>query len=341
MTIDMARTDNAAAGRVLVTGASGFVGRHLVGSLAAAGWRVRAAARSWELPAVPAAQFNTERAGIERVRLPDLARDVDWTPLLAGIDVVVHLAGIAHATRAIPEAAYQQVNGLSVERLADAAKAAGCRRIVYISSVRAQSGPIAAAVLAEDAQALPTDAYGRSKLRGEIGVAGRLAVGATDYVILRPVLVYGRGVGGNMGALARLARSRLPLPLGALAGERSLVSLDVLAAAIDHAAADPRASRQTLLVADGGGAPTVRQMMLAMRAGLGRRPRLVPVPPRLLRLPARLAGKADMVDRLDGPLVVDIAKLRATGFEPALGSVMGLFLWMQGGVSERRRSKAR
>ena len=317
----------AAGRRILVTGASGFIGRALVPYLAAQGWTVRAAVR-----AITGRRLNGT-AAIEPVTLPDLAAPAvsssEWAPLLDGVDCVIHLAGIAHATRTLSEATYMQVNGYAVEALARAAHHAGVRRVILMSSVRAQSGPNAAEVLTEDRPAMPTDAYGRSKLRGEIGIGGALGAGATDYVILRPVLVYGPGVGGNMGALARLARTPLPLPLGALTGQRSLLSIDTLCDICRHVIDAPLASRATLLVADPGPALTVRQMMLALRAGLGRGPGMVPVPARVLRIPARLAGKLEAIDRLAGPLMVDTGRLLATGWTPAAGSTTQLYLWMQ------------
>lgn len=318
--------------RVLVTGASGFIGRALVDDLAAHGWIVRAAARRGDRK--PRSDLGKKSpAMIERVVLPDLSsnepKPTDWAPLLEGVDCVIHLAGIAHATRKIPEATYMRVNGHAVGALAEAARLAGVRRVIMMSSVRAQTGPIADEMITEERPALPTDAYGRSKLRGEIAIAGALGSGATDYVILRPVLVYGPGVGGNMGALARLASSRLPLPLGALSGQRSLIGIETLCGLCRHAIDATAASRQTLLVADPGPALTVRQMLLALRAGSGRGPGLVPVPARILRAPAGLAGRGEAIDRLNGPLVVDTARLRATGWAPTVVTTTGLYVWAE------------
>lgn len=326
---------SSALGTVLVTGASGFVGRHLVGHLAGCGYRVRAASR----PAVHHRRLENRprppddlARRIERVDLPDLARLTDpiaWSPLLEGVDTVVHLAGIAHQSRRLAEATYMQVNGHATEALALAVRSSGVRRLIFVSSVRAQSGPVNDRVLTESQPATPSDAYGRSKLRGEIGVAGALTHAEADYVILRPVLVYGRGVGGNMRLLARLARSRLPLPVGALDGQRSLVAVEALADAIAHVIGAPAAARTTLLVADPGPALTAKRMVMALRAGLGRTALIVPVSPRLLRGGARLAGRRDAVERLAGPLVVDTSALAATGWRPTIGTAAGLYLWMQ------------
>src|SRR6202011_4771048 len=126
------------------------------------------------------------------------------------------------------------------------AQGAGVRRLVFLSSLRAQAGASDPRVLTEEMEPRPTDAFGRSKLAAEQGVAG---VGV-DWGALRVATVYGPGVTGNMARLIRLARSRLPLPFGALAARRSLLSLDNLAAAIDCMLKVEGPLRRPLITAD-------------------------------------------------------------------------------------------
>ena len=145
-------------GRVLVTGASGFIGRALVADLAAAGHPVCAAMRQ------PADIFART---VEVVAVSDLTRPVEWRALLKGIKTVVHLAGIAQAGPEIAEQAYDRVNRLATAELAQAAQRMGVQRLVFASSIRAQSGPVASSVLDETGAPNPTDAYGRSKLAAE------------------------------------------------------------------------------------------------------------------------------------------------------------------------------
>ena len=145
---------------------------------------------------------------------------------LAGVDAVIHSAGIAHAMSGVPEDDYRLLNTEATIRLAQAAQRAGARRFVFLSSIRAQCGPVEDDVQTESMEPKPVDAYGRSKLAAEQG----LATLDLDWVALRPVLVYGPGVKGNMAELIRLARSRLPLPFGGLTARRSLLSLDNLVA---------------------------------------------------------------------------------------------------------------
>src|SRR3712207_4500344 len=143
---------------------------------------------------------------------------------LAGVRAVIHSAGLAHGMSGLPEDDYRAINTEATVALARAAARAGARRFVFLSSIRAPSGPTAREVLTEDLEARPTDAYGRSKLDAERGLA---EVGI-DWVALRPVLVYGPGVKGNMAALLKLAKLALPLPLGGLTGRRSLLSVENL-----------------------------------------------------------------------------------------------------------------
>lgn len=303
-------------GTVLVTGASGFVGQGLVPRLAHAGRRVRAAAR--DTAAIPAGER------ISPMPMGDLAELFDWRPLLAGVTHVVHLAGIAHASERIPEHLYVEVNAAAVRRLGVAAREANVRRILLVSSVRAQSGPSAAGVLTERTPPRPTDAYGRAKLLAEQWLPEALAGSAMEWVVLRPVLLYGPRVKGNMRTLARLARSPLPLPVGSLPGRRSLLGLPNFASAVLHGLESPQASRSTFLVADPGPL-TPPEIVTALRRGLGRRPAVFNIPLTPLRA---IAGRAAW-ERVAGDLIVDTGALQETGWRPVETAAEGLARWMR------------
>ena len=289
--------------RVLVTGATGFVGRALVDALARAGHRVRAATRQGA-----EAMFS---AGVETVTTGDYRAPVDWAPLLAGVDAVVHLAGIAHIGPAIDEADYDRVVHAATADLAAACSQAGVRRLVFMSSVRAQSGPAADRVLTEDDAPCPTEAYGRAKLRAEAAVRAA----EVGWTILRPTMVYGAGAKGNLATLLRIADSPWPLPFARLANRRSLVSLDNLIAAVRLVLGADIAARQVYLVADP--APvTLPQIIGALRRGLGRAPRLYPVAPAVFAQAFKSIGRGDIWERIGGSLVVDPGKLIAAGWRP-------------------------
>jgi UDP-glucose 4-epimerase len=293
---------------VALTGATGFIGRYLLRELPARGYRLRVLLRR---PSVVPAECASAVIG-------DLTRPQNMAAALADVDAVIHSAGIAHAMSGLPEDDYRALNAEASIALARAAKRAGAKRFVFLSSIRAQAGPTSDVVLTEDLEAAPTDAYGRSKLAAERG----LAEFDFDWVALRLVLVYGPGVKGNMAQLLRLARSPYPLPLGGLSGRRSLLSLDNLVAAIDTVLA-AGSLRRPLIVADPQPL-TVPEMITAMRRGLGRRPGLVRVPARLLEAAFRAAGRVEDHQRLTGSLVADPAALRALGWEPPLAAGAGL-----------------
>ena len=294
---------------VALTGATGFIGRHLLRELPKRGYRIRVLLRR------PTA-LPPEATGAV---VGDLARPQNMAAALAGVDAVIHSAGIAHAMSGVPQDDYRVLNTEATIGLARAAEKARAKRFVFLSSIRAQSGPTAADVLTETHEPQPTDAYGQSKLDAELGLA-RLGI---DWVALRPVLVYGPGVKGNMAALVRLARSPYPLPLAGLPAKRSLLGLDNLAAAIDTVLAAPEPLRRPLIVADPEPL-TVADMIAAMREGLGRRPGVFPVPAALMEAAFRATGRSEAFARLAGSLVASPSALRQLGWVPAAETRAGL-----------------
>ena len=243
--------------RILVTGASGFIGRAVVTAFAQRGDALRAAVRRPPQPPFPAA--------IEVVTHPDLAQPIDWRPLLDGVDQVIHLAGIAHIGRGVAPELYDRVNRLATAQLAAAAAAAGVKHFVFISSIRAQSGPAADHALTERDPAAPTDAYGRSKLAAEAAVRSA----GVPFTILRPVLLYGPGVKGNFALLTRAAASPLPLPVKDFGNRRSLLGIDNFISALAFVLATPATIGQTYVVADPGMPPSLCGRDCSIAAGRG------------------------------------------------------------------------
>ena len=300
--------------RVLVTGASGFAGRYLVPYLQRQGFFVCAAARG-PLGVLP--------PGVEVARLPDLSQPFDAKYLMRGVDCVVHLAGLAHATAKRPEADYVAVNTEASRRLAIAARDARVSRFIHISSVRAQSGPSAAVILSEDTRAQPSDAYGRSKLASETAVAEALDPAVTALTILRPVLIYGEGVGGNMQSLIKLARLPVPLPLARLTGLRSLLYIENFASAVAFMLASATPQAGVFLVADREPI-SIPQIVTALRRGMGRAPGLFAVPQNMIAATLSASGRTALRDRLTGNLIVDTSRLKATGWLPVVGTIPAL-----------------
>ena len=288
--------------RILVTGASGFIGRAVVPALAAAGHDVRAAVRRGPAP------FGSP---VEVVSHGDLGAEVDWRPLMAGMEFMVHLAGIAHTRPGLPEAGYDRINHRATAELAEAARAARIERLVLVSTVRAQAGPASDRTLTEADVPRPTDPYGRSKLAAEIA----LARSGVPFTVLRPVLVYGPGAKGNLRALMRLCALPVPLPLGALTNRRSLLSMQNLAAAILHVLSRDACGGETYVVADPQPL-SLPEIVTALRAGFGKRPGLIALPGGLIRLGLAALGRAHNWDQLNGQLIVAPNKLIASGWRP-------------------------
>lgn len=300
-----------AANRPLIalTGATGFIGQCLLRELPRRGYRLRVLLRR------PSAVPMDAASAV----VGDLARPQNMAAALADVDAVIHSAGLAHAMSGLPEDDYRMLNTEATIGLARAAQRAGARRFIFLSSIRAQAGATADHILTEDLAPLPTDAYGRSKLAAEQGLAAL----DLDWVALRLVLVYGTGVKGNMAELIRFARSPYPLPLGRLHAKRSLLSLDNLVAAIDTVLKAPERLRRPLIVADPK-ALTIPEMIAALREGLGRRPGLIPIPLSLLEAALRLAGRSEVYQRLAGSLVADPSTLSSLGWTPTVTTPEGL-----------------
>jgi nucleoside-diphosphate-sugar epimerase len=309
------------ARRVLVTGGTGFVGQHVVPNLLARGFDVTVAAR--QTPAIGL-------AGAGVVSVGDLRSNIDWNRHLEGMDTVVHLAALAHITSDIPESDYDQINRRATSRLAKAASANGVR-LIFASSVAAQCGPSADRTLTEEDEPYPTTAYGRSKLRAE----QEIKEVSSNFVILRPTLIYGTGVIGNMQRLVRLAMSRVPPPFSLVANRRSLLAVENMYEAIYFVLNSNAATNKTFLLADREPVST-SDLVTQLRLGAGLNATQIPVPPVLLRTALQLLGRGDMWDKIAGNLVASVAKLEAIGFQWRTKTREGLYA-----LGEFSRSKQR
>jgi len=299
--------------RVLVTGASGFVGRALVAELACnEDFDIRAASRS---PIAAARRLTW-------VNSSDFGPDLDWRPSLDGVDAVVHLAGRAHVLRETssdPEREFMAVNRDATRRLAEQSVGAGVRHFVLVSTIGVHGHKsLPGKPLAEQDPLCPYDAYTRSKAEGEAVTLAATDGTATDVTILRPTMVYGAGAPGNFGRLVSLVRSGLPLPFGAIRNSRSFIARENLVGAIRCCLASPPSGHRILVLADGQDLSTP-ELIREIAAGIGRNARLFPLHARALESMLRFTGRGGLARRLLGSLQVDASLAQTVlGWRPVV-----------------------
>lgn len=303
--------------RVLVTGATGFVGRALCEGLAGCGYRVRAAVRA--NVALPASVAETAVVG-------NIDANTEWREALEGVDFVVHLAARVHgrAERVFDRQLYPQTNAWGTQRLAAAAAAAGVRRLLFLSTVKVNGDSTGAEPYTARDLPRPQDPYGCSKLLGEELLREATKHSSLEVAIVRPPLVYGPGVKANFLRLLQWVHRGWPMPLGAVNNRRSMVNVwnlcDLLLRLLTH----PAAPGQVWMVSDGDDRSTpqlIREIGVAMRRPV----RLIPVPLPLLQGLAALTGRAADVGRLCSSLQVDISQTRrALSWSPPLAFPEGV-----------------
>jgi len=300
-------------GKILVTGANGFIGRHLCAALTKKHGSVKAAMRNTGDPT-----SNTATVAIGTID-----GTTDWSMALQDIEVVVHLAARAHVMQdkaADPLAEFRKINVDGTLNLARQALEAGVKRFIFISSIKVNGEATAPGrPYRADDTPVPEDAYGISKREAEDGLRELCLNSTMEFVIIRPPLVYGPGVKGNFFSMMRWLDKGIPLPLASIQNRRSLVAVDnlvdLILACIDH----PGAANQTFLASDGEDLSTP-ELLSKTAAALGKRARLLPVPPGVLNFAARCLGKTAAIQKLCGSLQVDIGKTRERlAWQPPVG----------------------
>lgn len=300
--------------RVLVTGATGLVGRALCPALTAAGHEVlRAVRRDDGMPST--------------VVTGDLGHDCGWLDGVGPLDAIVHLAARVHQMKEAPEEAerlHRLTNLEGTLALARAAQAQGVRRFVFMSTVKVNGEGGARPYRGDDIPA-PADAYARSKAAAEEALFELSHESGMEVVVIRPPLVHGPGVAGNLRSLLNCLRRGIPLPLASVDGNRrSLVGVDNLSSLIALCLHHPAAAGRVWMVGDGEDVST-SGLIRALARVLHVTPRLWRCPVGLLRLVGVLTGRSATVARLCGDLVVDIGPTREQlGWVPPLSLLDGL-----------------
>lgn len=314
--------------KVLVTGASGFVGEAVV-------FRLLVDKKFYP---IAAARGATRLHGLCSVQPFDLTH-AKVLPALDDVQVVIHAAARVHVMNETAKDALAEFRKVNVEgtlRLAQRAAESGVKRFIFVSSIKVngESTPPGKPFKPEDHQN-PMDPYGVSKHEAEVALRQLGRDTGMDVVVIRPPLVYGPGVKANFLSMLSLLNKGIPLPLGAIRNQRSLVSIGNLVSLIVTCIDHPAAANQTFLVCDGEDLSTT-QLLRRLSNALGKPARLLPLPEWLLKLAASALGKQAIAQRICGSLQVDISKNRELlGWTPpinidkAMRQTAGHYLEMQ------------
>ena len=297
---------------LLLTGATGFVGSALTQHLHQQGYSLTATVRH---------VTNNLLPSIQQTPIGDLLPNTDWTLALKNVDTVIHLAARVHVmndTAADPLEAFRRTNTAATLNLAQQAARSGGRRFIYLSSIKVNGESTKNKPFIAEDNYIPTDFYGLSKYEAEQGLREIAKQTGMEVVIIRPPLVYGEDVKGNFQSMMQWIHKGIPLPLGGIHNQRSLVALDnlidLITLCIDH----PAAANQTFLVSDGEDLSTT-DLLHRLGSAVNKPARLLPVPQVMLTTALHLLGKEAIAQRLCGNLQVDISKTRdLLGWQPII-----------------------
>ncbi len=284
--------------RILITGASGFVGRALCAHL-----------QAQAIDFIPLYRQASPEHPAQARYLPNLGADSDCRAALAGVDVVVHLAArvhVMHDKAADPLAAFRQANVAATLNLARQAAQAGVRRFVFVSSIKV-NGEVTqiGQPFRHDSAPQPQDPYGISKWEAEQALQQLAAQTGLEVVVIRPPLVYGPGVKANFLQLMRWVEKGIPLPLAGMKNARSMVYVGNLVDLIRRCCTDASAKGQTFLVSDQHDVSSA-ELIRAIARALDKPARLWYLPLPVLAALASLAGRSAALERLSTSLQVDI-----------------------------------
>jgi len=290
-----------------VTGATGFVGQHLVNALLRKKKQVRACVRGRRY------KSYSESPLVELSLVEDLSQVASWEKALRDVTVVIHTAARVHIMEdkeADPLAEFRKVNTEGTLNLARQAAEQGVSRFIFISSIKVngEMTSIGQPFRTTD-NTIPTDPYGLSKYEAEQGLLRIASETDMEVVIIRPPLIYGPGVKANFASMMKWVSKGVPLPLGAVYNNRSLVALENLIDFIIHCIAHPKAANEVFLVSDEEDISTT-QLLKKVAKALGKKANLLPIPVSLMSFAATLIGKKSVAERLFGSLQVDSAKAR-------------------------------
>jgi nucleoside-diphosphate-sugar epimerase len=286
---------------VAVTGADGFVGRQLCVALEKSGFKVVRVVRRVDGP------------GSVRQYVSNLSNISELEDAFRGVDVVVHLAALAHVTSKSSAELTQSLNSTNVvgtDGVARAVVRAGVPHFIYLSSIGVNGNTTHGKPFSESDQPAPVEEYAKSKLRAEQLLQTFAATRSFDLTIVRPPLIYGPGAPGNFARFMQLARRNWPLPLASIENQRHFIGLQNLCEFLTLCISHPRARNQTFLVAEPQ-AYSTPELYGNISLMMNRRSLLFSCPPRLLQFGATLVGKSAEFQKLVGSLEISIQKIQS------------------------------
>jgi UDP-glucose 4-epimerase len=302
---------------VLVTGASGFVGRHLARFLARNGWAVRRAIR------IPSGSDD-------EVLVDSIGPTTEWQSALAGIDAVVHLAArVHHQHEEHAVELYRNVNIEGTLQLARSAANAGVKNFIFVSTVLVHGrSSDTYAPFRESDILTPRGLYGMSKAAAEAGLKILAQGSDMNITVVRPPLIYGSGAKGNFKMLTKAIGLGVPLPFAAIRNRRAFLAVENLTSFILHRLSHPAEKFDTFLVADEEQVSTP-EFVRRLASAAGSSPRLFSMPPRLLTTLLEATGRKEIRESLLGSLELDLSRAASTGWRPLVSLDEGLRLALQ------------
>jgi nucleoside-diphosphate-sugar epimerase len=290
--------------RLLITGATGFIGKALVAELIQ---------QNFDISIVVRQKCNLFPDKVKQFEVGDFTNNPNFSASLTEVDCVVHLAGRAHVIDKYKAPALDEFRKINTEltlNLARQAATAGVEKFIFLSSIKVNGNQNNHFFLENDTPN-PQDPYAISKYEAEQGLLYLATNSSLDVVIIRPPLVYGNNVPGNFGRLIQWANAkfRLPLPLGAVHNARSLIAIDNLVSFIIICALHPKSANEIFLISDNNTLSTT-QILKKITKAFNKKPLLLPVPVSWMVLVAKLLGKEADAVRLFSSLIVDSSKAR-------------------------------
>ncbi len=310
--------------KILVTGATGFIGQAVVNTL-----------HTQQVPVLAGVRHHSTAISedITQIELGELATATDHSAILNDVDIIIHTAArahILHTTNLDPLTEFRKVNTTGTLMLAQQAAAAGVKRFIFISSIKVNGESTHNGQLfTPELTGIPTDPYGLSKYEAEQGLMNLAKTTNMQVVIIRPPLVYGPGVKANFANLVKWIDRGIPLPFGAINNKRSLIALDNLVSFIIHCRHHPKAANEIFLVADESDISTT-QLLQKVAQALGKKARLLPISTTWMTFSAHLIGKQNLSSRLFDSLQLDSSKaIDLLGWQPVVSIEEQLNSWLK------------